>query len=323
MRKISLLAIVLLIVGTVLVGCGGNNYNKEQEVKDKTEQEVEDKKEQEVKDKKANPKFEVTIDDIFTLGTRGDGDMLVVNLIVKNNSEKYLKSQRAEYSLQATLDGEDLEHGYIYRDNPYYLKETRIKPGESELVQSIFSLKNIDYDDDSAIEFVSTTRDLVDHEEIVVLEETVNMSDVDMVKSESEIEVTLDNVTVTDDGAGTNLLVLDYNFTNNSDNPKSFVGAVKSNVLQDGVLLSRSYLPNNHPMVDEAKDNYDCEIRSGASVPVRCVYELHGDSNVEIQLIDTYSFDLAVIFDTEIEVATAESENASRGVEEKNPFHHN
>lgn len=295
MRKLSIYAALLLAVSTIFIGCG------------------KEKKEEKEASKKAHPEYEATIDDMFTCGSKYSGELLVVNLEVTNKSEEYLDSFSPAYSLQASVDGEILETTYLSEDNPYYVKESKIKSGETGTAQAAFSLEDIDYDDDSEVEFILTSHDLVSYKEIVVIEETVSMSDIDMVESESEVEVTVDNVTVTDDGEGNNLLVIDYTFTNNSDEATSFSSAVEDNLFQDGIKLERTYLPYNHPLADDTESNSGNEIKSGASIPVRKVYGLKSASNVEIQLVDYTSFDGAVILETEIEVGTAEEENNNSG----------
>lgn len=303
MRKLSIYAALLLAVCTIFIGCG-----KEKEEKKAS--------------KKAHPEYNATIDDIFTCGSRYQGELLVVNLEVTNNTEDYMDSFYAGYDLQASLDGEILESTYIGEENPYYEKESKIKSGESGISQAAFSLEDVDYDDDSEIELILTTRDIINYNKVCVLEETYSMSDIDIVESESEIEVTVDNVTVTDDGEGAALLVIDYIFTNNSDEPASFLMSVDTAVFQDGIELDRGYLPYNHPMCNEIETDSASEIKSGASIPVRSIYKLRSDSNVEIQIVDETSFDNSVILDTEIEVSTAESHYNSDDSEdfEDSPF---
>ena len=65
---------------------------------------------------------------------------MVVNLDVTNNSEEYLNSYSPAYNLQAMVDGEVLEYAYVDESNPYYEKESKIKSGESGIVQAAFSL---------------------------------------------------------------------------------------------------------------------------------------------------------------------------------------
>lgn len=305
MRKLSLLTVVFLTVGTLLIGCGDNS----------------EKKSNKEKEEKPMPEYEAKIDDMFTCGSKNSGERLVVNLKVKNLSEESLDSFSPAYDLDVYVDDNLLETTHLDRNNPYYVEERKIKSGKTGISQSTFSLEDVDYDDDSEIELILTVHDFVDYRNVVVLEKTVSMSDVDIVESESEIEVALDNVTVTDNGEGTNLLVLDFTFTNNSDDPISFGKAVDGSVFQAGIELKSGHLPYKHPMYDdEVESTSSSEIKSGASVVVRRVYELRNDSNVEIQLTDSTSFDNAVILDTEIEVGTAEAENASGNGGEENPL---
>ena len=274
MKKVTLLAATVVMAGSLFTACG----------------------------KSSTPQYEATIDEVFTCGTY-DGTALVVNLDATNNTDSYLDNYTVAYNLVATLDGTTLSTSYLGSDNPYAIADGKIKSGESGMVQAAFDISGVEYDDDSELQLELTSYTIKDYKTVGVLDETISMADVEAKVSESEFDVSIDNVTVTDDGDGNNIVVIDYTFTNNSDEAISFSSAVQEELFQDGVELQSGYLPYNHPMYEE--DSYSAsstEIKSGASIKVRRVYELNSDSNVEIKLTDWQSFDQAVILEKEIQV---------------------
>lgn len=274
MKKVTLLAATVVMAGSLFTACG----------------------------KGSTPQYEATVDEVFTCGTY-DGTALVVNLDATNNTDSYLDNYTVAYNLVATLDGTTLSTSYLGSDNPYAIADGKIKSGESGMVQATFDISGVEYDEDSELQLELTSYTIKDYKTVGVLDETISMADVEAKVSESEFDVSIDNVTVTDDGDGNNIVVIDYTFTNNSDEAISFSSAVQEELFQDGVELQSGYLPYNHPMYDE--DSYSAsstEIKSGASIKVRRVYELTSDSNVEIKLTDWQSFDQAVILEKEIQV---------------------
>ena len=274
MKKITLLAATVVMAGSLFTACG----------------------------KSSTPQYEATVDEVFTCGTY-NGTALVVNLDATNNTDEYLDNYTISYNLVATLDGTVLSTSYLGSDNPYAIADAKIKGGESAVVQAAFDLSGVEYDEDSELELELTAYTIKDYKTVGVLEETISMADVEAKVSESEFDVTIDNVTVTDDGDGNNIVVIDYTFTNDSDEATSFSMAVEEELFQDGVQLQSGYLPYNHPMYDEIdSSNSYTDIKAGASIQVREVYELKSDSNVEIKLTDRSSFDNAVIMEKEIQV---------------------
>lgn len=274
MKKITLLAATVLMAGTLFTACG----------------------------KGSTPQYEAEVDEVFTCGTY-NGTALVVNLDATNNTDSYLDDYSVAYSLVATLDGTTLSNSYLGSDNPYAIAETKIKSGETATVQAVFDISDMEYDEDSELELVLTSYTIKDYKSVAVLEETISMADVETKVSESEFDVSVDNVTVTDDGDGNNILVIDYTFTNDSDEATSFGSAVEEELFQDGVALQSGHIPYDHPMYGEIdSSNSYTDIKSGASIQVRQVYNLTSDSNVEIKLTDRQSFDKAVILEKEIQV---------------------
>ncbi len=294
MKRITLLAAVVVMAGSLFTACGGS--------------------------KGKQPQYTTTLNEAFTCGAY-DGDILVVNLDATNNTEDYIDDYSVAYNVVATIDGKTLSTSYVSDENPYAIPSgTKIGPEETTTIQSAFELSGVDYSDDSELKLVVTSHTIKDYKQVSVMEETLKMGDVERKTSESEFDVTVDNVTVTDDGEGKNLVVIDYTFTNNSSEATSFSWAVDEKLFQDDVELKSGSLPWKHPMADEVDYmNSSTDVKSGASIQIRKVYELTSTSNVEIVLTDQQSFDKAEILNTEIQVdipAATSSDEESEDVSE-------
>ena len=283
MKKISLMLTAVMMSAFLLTGCGG-------------------KKAEEEKKEEGTAEYSAKVNEVFTCGSY-DGTVLVVNMDVTNNTDTYMESSHPTYDLEVSVDGTVLSDSYISDENPYYVASKKIAAGETGIAQAVFDLKKVDYKDDSEIKLILTAYTIEDYKQITVMDETMTMADVEAKVSESEFDVSVDNVTITDDGEGHNVIVIDYTFTNNSDEATSFGSAVEANLFQDGVALSSGYLNYKHPLADEEGfEKAYTDVKSGGSVKIRSVYQLTSSSNVEIQLIDRISFDNAEILNTEIKV---------------------
>ncbi|SDB25468.1 protein of unknown function [Pseudobutyrivibrio sp. YE44] len=294
MKRITLLAAVVVMAGSLFTACGGS--------------------------KGKQPQYTAELNEVFTCGAY-KGDILVLNLDATNNSEDYLDDYSVSYNVVATIDGKALSTSYVSDENPFAIASgTKIAPDETKTVQSAFELEGVDYTDDSELKIVVTSHTIKDYKQVSVLEETKKMGEIERKTSESEFDVTVDNVTVTDDGEGKNLVVIDYTFTNNSSEATSFSWAVDEKLYQDNVELKSTSLPWRHPMHDEIDSSNDyTDVKAGASIQVRQVYELTSASNVEIVLIDNQSFDKAEILNTEIKVdipAASSSDEESSDISE-------
>ncbi len=250
----------------------------------------------------AQPIYTAELNQAFTLTASGS-DKLVVNIDVTNNSDSAL-DYLPYYNVTAKVNGTSLNSDYLWSDNPYYISgDTILAAGETATMQAVFDLSSYDRTSDTevAISLYSYTTDYEDN--ISVLDETVVLSELEYMESVSDYELVVDNVTVTDDGDGNDILVIDFTFTNNSDDATSFGYACDVSIFQDGIELSSGYLYSNHPLYDEDLYYNDyTDIKSGSSIQVREVYELRSTSNVELEVTDYTSYDDITILSTEIQV---------------------
>ena len=102
---------------------------------------------------------------------------------------------------------------------------------------------------------------------------------------QSEYDVTIDGATVTTDYEGAPAMIVDYSFTNNSDEATSFAVACSQKAFQNGVQLETA-------IVTEALGNgYLAEIKPGATTTARMAYSLTDQSDVTVEVSELISLD--------------------------------
>jgi len=245
--------------------------------------------------------MEASIDKVFIVGSYS-GELLVINLTLKNNADYNLSPYAAQMSATATLDGKPLAMGYLPDSNPHALPSSaNIAPGAEGPGQLAFELPA----KEGIVELLINSDTLSYTDVIEILNETIDLATVEAEVSESDYEVAVKDVTVTDDGEGGDLIVMTISFTNNSSEATSFGSAVNLELFQNDMSLKRGYLPWRHPLDDDdLSSNSYVDIREGASIDVQVVYELYDTTSpVEIKAVDSWSFDKAVILDKKIDVS--------------------
>lgn len=255
------------------------------------------------------PSMEAVVTKVFTTGSYDGSTLLVVNLNVKNNSDVVLPAIVIQMYATATLDGKTLPNAYLPNDNPNALNSSASINSRSEgPAQLVFELTSTKGTVDLAISV-----ETLDYSSTVeILKESINLASVEAIVSESEYEVVINKATVTDDGEGKDLIVLNITFTNNSDSAKSFGSAVGTELFQNDIALKSGYLPYNHPLADsDLRSNSYTDIRKGASIDLQVVYELYDTTNpVDIMCVDSRSYDRAVILEKTIKLTDASGSRA-------------
>ena len=92
----------------------------------------------------------------------------------------------------------------------------------------------------------------------------------------SDYAVTIDGATVTEDYEGNPAVIVDYTFTNNSDEATSFAVACHAKVFQNGVQLE------NAITTEDLGNGYMAEIKPGATTTARMAYSLTDQSDVTV-----------------------------------------
>ena len=248
------------------------------------------------------PTMEASVERVFTVGSYGGNKLLVVNLNVKNNADYNLSAMTVQMYAQANLNGSPLASSYLTESSPEALPwATTITPSSVGQSQLVFELPATE-----GVVGLSITVDTLDYSgTVVILDESFDLSGVEAVVSESEFDVKVTNAIVTDDGEGTDLLVLYVSFANNSASAISYGSAIGTELFQNGIALKTAYLPYKHPLADnDLSSNSYTDIKTGATIDLMLVFSLYDAKNlVEIQLTDRQTIDYAVILETSIEIS--------------------
>lgn len=245
--------------------------------------------------------FEAKVAETFICNTYS-GEVLVVNMDVKNTSKEYVDGFTISYGVGATIDGTALAGGWLDNASENYLNsDIKIPAGEEAKVQSVFELGG---KAEGEVTLLGLTYDLNTGKQVEFLNEKIDLTEVEKKVTESQYGLTIDNVLKTDDGDGNDLLVLDMTFTNNSNEATSFGSALELEIFQNGTALKSGYLPYDHPGVDdELEGNTYLDIQGGGEIKVREVYTLNDPSaSVEVKAVEWSSYDAAPLLEKEIQI---------------------
>jgi len=242
---------------------------------------------------------------ICSNGTDGN-DLLFVNYMGTNNADENETQISFSLDMSAALNGAPLESGYPMYSNPYVISDdTTVAPDEQKLLQAVFELPSEYSTGDLHLTCSSYTEDY--KKKLDVMDETIKIEELERKGSVSQYSAAIEGAVLTDDGEGNNLLIVDYIFTNNSQEAASFLGSLDTKAFQNGVELSSAYLPYNHPLSDDEKEgNGYKDIQPGVSIEFRQIYQLSDNvSNVDVKIVDSYSFDSASVLEKSIALTDA------------------
>ena len=116
-------------------------------------------------------------------------------------------------------------------------------------------------------------------------------------KASSKYAVTIDGSTVTTDYEGKPAIIVDYTFTNNSDDATSFAVACSQKAFQNGVQLETAVV------LDDLGNGYLAEIKPGATTSARMAYSLADESDVTVEVKELISFDDTILAEATFPVA--------------------
>ena len=120
----------------------------------------------------------------------------------------------------------------------------------------------------------------------------------DAAQSASEYEVTIDSASMTTDYEGNPALVVNYTWTNNSDEATSFEVALHDQCFQNGVECDFAVVSD----VDTMASMND--VQPGATTEVTECFSLEDESEVTIQVTELISFDDTVLAEKTFDPAT-------------------
>lgn len=116
-------------------------------------------------------------------------------------------------------------------------------------------------------------------------------------QASSKYAVTIDGSTVTTDYEGKPAIIVDYTFTNNSDDATSFAVACSQKAFQNGVQLETAVV------LDDLGNGYLAEIKPGATTSARMAYSLADESDVTVEVKELISFDDTILAEATFPVA--------------------
>ncbi len=244
----------------------------------------------------------VEVEKVFTVGSYDGAMNFGLDIKVKNNGDSEVTGSYLAYDGEATQGDEKLSDTFISTDEIEGIAgDDEVDAGDEGTVELVWELKNTD----DPVTVVLEVYDVNYEDKVEILNETYDLADAETIESEAPFEVAVNSATVTDDGEGTSLLLLDLNYTNLGDEPASFSSAVETKLFQNGVELQSGYLPYNHPASDDTKEqNSYTEVQKDTTVPVLVVYELVDPAApVELQFIDWNSYDQRVVLETTVELS--------------------
>lgn len=261
-KRFTALSLIMLLVAGMIVGCGktsaGNDENGTQtEEKDSSESSSKKKG-----DKNSKVWYDTSLDEAFLCTDYVDHTLLVCNFEIISNMD----GEFGEYMFDepvCTIDG--TEFRIVYLDgytNEYYLPPVdKIEPYGSAIKQYAFDVTDVDLSTATAhITMGTITRkDAKVTQEMV--DETLKLSELDdrttyVPEEPKEFmqDISIENVTLSDDGEEGYLLVVDYLFTNRDEEPKHIQNTFKIDVRQNGERLETGWLPKNHELKESAPD---------------------------------------------------------------------
>jgi len=248
------------------------------------------------------PLMDASVERVFTIGSYGGKKLLVINLNVTNNTDYNMTALTVQMYAQASLNGASLATSYLSDSSPEAISwGNSISPGSTGLGQLVFELPSTE----GVVDLIITVDALDYSDMIVILEDSFDLAGVEAIVSESEFDVKVTNAVVTDDGEGTDVLVVYITFTNNSDSATSFSYSIGTEFFQNGIALKTTWLPYRHPLIDnDLTSNRSTDIKTGSSIDLMLVFSLYDNKNpVEIQLIDRTTIDNVVLLETSIDVS--------------------
>ena len=114
----------------------------------------------------------------------------------------------------------------------------------------------------------------------------------------SDYAVTIDGSTVTTDYEGNPAMVIDFSFTNNSDEATSFAVACSQKAFQNGVQLETAIV-----MDEDLGNGYMAEIKPGATTQARLAFSLTDESEVTVEVSELFSLDDTILAEATFPVA--------------------
>ena len=104
-----------------------------------------------------------------------------------------------------------------------------------------------------------------------------------------DYDVVIESCRLATDYEGAPIVIVKYKFTNNGDEPASFMWSLEYDASQGGIGLTECYVADDSS--NYSSDDQQKEIKKGASLYVEVAYELNDtETDVEIEVSELISF---------------------------------
>lgn len=116
-------------------------------------------------------------------------------------------------------------------------------------------------------------------------------------EAKSDYAVTIDACETSADYEGAPAIIVDYTFTNNSEEDTSFAVACSQKAFQNGVELETAVVE------EDLGNGYMAEIKPGATIQARIAYKLADESEVTVEVEEFFSLDEVMLAEKTFSVA--------------------
>jgi len=247
--------------------------------------------------------YEIVVNEVFTCAS-SNGEALVINFDVTNNSDEYVDSSLLVYNTKVVVDGLNLSSDYLSYNNPYALGDVSIAPGTTSTIQAVFDASNASLNGEGQVVIIGTNKR---GKSINLFDETINFASVQRKATISPYKMAIVDKTLTDDGEGNDVLVLTIEYTNNSEDSASFSSALDFGVYQNDKKLDTAYLPYKHPLAKSFSDDSDdrfTETKNGNTITFTEYYTISdGTADINVKAIDAWSFDKVSVYEDSFRLA--------------------
>lgn len=301
MKKFICFLIAVSAIVCLLVGCdvsdtdvttGGDNGNGTPAAKTGTQE-----TEAVTQDSKLG-KYNVVIDSVRIAEDYSGEPIVIVKYLFTNNDDDPTSFMIA-VSDEVYQNGVGLNSCYFVDDSANYSADNQtkeIKKGVTIEVEVAYSLNDTETDVEVEVsELISFSNKKIS--------KTFKISDAPAASTDGgkdtaapsqssnlgEYNVVIDSCRLAEDYSGEPIVIVKYLFTNNDDDPVSFMVAVSDEVFQNGVGLNGCYLVDDS--ANYSSENQMKEIKKGVTLEVEVAYELNDTTtDIEVEVSEFISF---------------------------------
>ena len=302
MKKIICFLIAISAIVCLLVGCdlgdtdvttGGDNGNATPDSTTGTQE-----TEASTQDSKLG-KYNVVIDSVRIAEDYSGEPIVIVKYIFTNNDDDPTSFMIA-VSDEVYQNGVGLNGCYFVDDSANYSADNQtkeIKKGVTIEVEVAYSLNDTETDVEVEVSELISFNDKKISKTFKISDGSTNTTEkVDATATPNQsasnlgnYNIVIDSCRLAEDYSGEPIVIVKYLFTNNDDDPVSFMVAVSDDVFQNGVGLNSCYLVDDS--ANYSSENQMKEIKKGVTLEVEVAYELNDTTtDIEVEVSEFISF---------------------------------